>query len=123
MAFVTFETYDGEPVELNPATVISVGTYAHFDADKELPEELMIVNPSGLPEVSNDPEKLEKANKLRTSERVVVNFIGGSAVVKGKLEDVKKALSDQPAAAKPQAAPEPAPSKPQAVQEPPRGRN
>ena len=92
MAFVTFEDYNGNKVDVNPATVISVSAYQHFDADLELPDEFYVTNPSGLKEVTNDPEKLAKANELRTSERVIVNFIGGSTIVKGDLAKVKKAL-------------------------------
>ena len=93
MAFVTLEDFNGDKVEINPAMVLGVSSYQHFDHDMKLPAELMITNPSGLPEVSNDPAKLAEANKLRTSERVIVSFVnGGSAVVKGKLADVKKAL-------------------------------
>lgn len=92
MALVTFEDYSGNKVEVNPAMVISVSTYQHFDHDLVLPDELMVTNPDGNPEVSNDPKLLAKADELRTSERTVITFTGGSAVVKGDVAKVKKAL-------------------------------
>lgn len=91
MALVTFEDYTGNKVEINPATVISVSTYEHYDHDLELPEELMIKNANGLSEVN--PEKRDEADKMRTSLRTIVSFTGGSTVVQGTVAQVKKALA------------------------------
>ncbi len=95
MALVTFEGYDGSKFEINPAFVTSVVSYNHFDHDMVLPDELMITNPDGNPEVSNDPEKLAQANELRTSERVIINDPTGSHIVKGSIDEVKKALGEE----------------------------
>lgn len=92
MAFVTFEDYEGNKIDINPAQVVSVVSYQHFDHDMKLPDEFMVINPDGNPEVTNDPDLLAKANEKRTSERVIINFVGGSAIVKGSLDKVKKAL-------------------------------
>lgn len=96
MALVKFEDYSGTTVEINPAAVLSVSSYQHFDYDFELPEEFYVTNPSGLKEVSNDPKKMAEADKLRTSERVIVSFTNGSStVVKGTVDEVKKAIGTE----------------------------
>lgn len=92
MALVTFEGYDGQEITINSDTVVSLSSYEHFDHDKELPEELMVTNPSGWQEVSNDPDKLAKANRLRTSKRTIIVFNSGSAIVKGTVAEVRAKL-------------------------------
>ena len=93
MTLITFEDYNGNKVQVNSEMVQTISSYQHFDHDMKLPDDLMIINGDGHPEVSNDPKKLAKANDLRTSERVIVLHMNGTShVVKGTLAEVQKAL-------------------------------
>lgn len=92
MALVTIEDATGTEVEINPDFVVSLSTYQHFDHDAELPDKLMITNADGLQEVSNDPELKAEADRLRISERTIIQTATGSVIVTGTIAEVKKAL-------------------------------
>lgn len=90
--FVTFEDYNGSEVKINPAQVRSISTYQHHEEHLDLPPELLVTNGDGFPEVSADPELKAEANRLRTSERVIISIGETSYIVKGTLAEVEKAL-------------------------------
>lgn len=99
MALVTFEDFSGGTIDVNPAMVASVVTYQHFDHDMELPDEHYHMNAGGLKEVR--PDNREEADALRTSPRTIINVGGASFIVKGTVDEVKKALSGSQAQAQP----------------------
>ncbi len=94
MAFVTFEDYSGNTIEVNPAQVQTVSVFQHYDHDMEVPDKMMIKNGDDHDEI--DPKHRAAADKLRTSERVIITYPNGATVVKGTLAEVKDALSDKP---------------------------
>lgn len=90
MALVTLEDYAGGTVEVNPAMVLSITSFQFFDHDMELPDDHYHMNGDFLKEVR--PDKREEADALRTSPRTVVNVGNSSFIVKGTVDEVKKAL-------------------------------
>lgn len=88
---VTFKDYSGNEIDLNPASVVTVSTYQHYDHDLEMPKEFYVLNPSSLREL--DAKRREEADRRRTSVRVIIRTERGSFVVQGTLAEVKSALS------------------------------
>ncbi len=94
MGLITFEDYAGNRVEINPALVQSVTTYHHYDHNLDVPDKFMHKNGDDLDEVN--PVHREAVDKLRTSDRTIITYPNGGVVVKGTLDEVKKALETSP---------------------------
>lgn len=77
---VTFEDYNGNIIDINPAAVTSITTYSHVDTEEWNGE--MDANGRPVPEHANET----------VSVRVIVGVGASSYIVKGSLDEVREAL-------------------------------